>query len=58
MWTNFAKIGNPSIDDQTWELYDLGERKSIVLDVALHEENDILSERRKLLSTLANYYIN
>ena len=58
MWTNFAKTGNPSIDDQTWALYDLGERKSMVLDVAIHEENDILSERRKLLSTLANYYIN
>ena len=58
MWTNFAKTGNPSIDGQNWELYNLEERKAMVLDVAIHEENDILSERRKLLSSLANYYIN
>lgn len=58
MWTNFAKNGNPSIDGYTWNCYTLEERKTTVLDENIYEEKDILSERRKLLSSLANDYVN
>ena len=58
MWVNFAKNGNPSTDNYQWNCYDLVERKMMVLDKNIHEEKDILAERRKLLSSLANYYMN
>ena len=58
MWINFATNGNPSIDKYAWNQYDLVERKTIILGKEIKEEKDLLSERRKLLSPLAKYYIS
>jgi len=55
MWINFAKNGNPSIENYEWNCYDLSERKTMILGENIHEEKDILSERRKLLSSLAKH---
>ena len=58
MWVNFAKNGNPSIDGNVWNLYDLNERKTIILGEKIYEEKDLLAEQRKLMSPLFKYYIN
>ena len=58
MWVNFAKNGNPSNDKYIWNQYDLVERRTIILGEEIHEEKDILSERRQLLSPLAKYYMS
>ena len=55
MWINFAKNGNPSIENYKWNCYDLSERKTMILGENIHEEKDVLSERRKLLYSLAKH---
>ena len=58
MWINFATTGNPSNEKYIWSPYDLDERKTMIFDVDIHEEKDLLEERRRLLSSLAKYYLN
>lgn len=58
MWTNFARTGNPSTDSLTWERYGEPERATMVISRRPHMENDILHNRRKLLSPLLRHMIN
>lgn len=58
MWTNFARTGDPSIGSLTWKRYSEPERATMVISRLPHMENDILSNRRKLLSPLLQHMIN
>ena len=59
MWVNFAKTGNPSLEDISWDKYDTKDRKTITFkkgDVKM--ENDILKEQREILFPIVKYMIN
>jgi para-nitrobenzyl esterase len=58
MWTNFARNGNPSLDELVWNCYDLDKRETIILGENKYVEKDLLAEQRILMSPLAKYYIN
>ena len=58
MWTNFARNGNPSLDEHIWNCYDLDKRETMILGEKIYVEKDLLAEQRKLMSPLAKYYIN
>lgn len=58
MWTNFARCGDPSIEDFSWKPYEAGERQTVILAKELKMHSDVLSEQRKLLMPLVKYMIN
>lgn len=58
MWTNFARNGDPSTDNLTWDAYDEKRRATMVISRVPHMQNDILSGRRKLLFPLLRHQIN
>ena len=58
MWTNFAKTGNPSTSEITWEKYDTSKRKVILLDEKIEMAEDLKEEQREILEPLLKYYIN
>ena len=41
MWTNFAKTGNPSTSEITWDKYDNTKRKVIILDEKIEMSEDL-----------------
>lgn len=51
MWANFARTGDPSIDEVKWEKYDSETRKTLVIgnDNSLKMEDDYLGEQRKYM---------
>ncbi|NBI64238.1 carboxylesterase/lipase family protein [Clostridiales bacterium] len=59
MWANFARTGNPSIDDVTWTPYDSKTRETMVIgnDSSLKMESDPLAQQRKLIEPLLKYYV-
>ena len=59
MWVNFAKTGNPSLEDIVWDKYDIGERKTITFKKDnVKMENDILQKQRETLFPIVKYMIN
>ena len=58
MWTNFAKTGNPTTSEITWEKYDTSKRKVILLDEKIEMAEDLKEEQREILEPLLKYYIN
>ena len=59
MWVNFAKTGNPSLEDIQWHKYDMDERKTIIFEQdRIRMESDILREQRTLLFPVVKYMIN
>ncbi|MBQ9680626.1 MAG: carboxylesterase/lipase family protein [Ruminococcus sp.] len=58
MWTNFARTGDPSCGELTWEPYSADHRATMVLGKNAELRNDILAEQRKLLYPLLRYMIN
>ena len=59
MWVNFAKTGNPSIDNVNWEEYDTSDRKTLMIKKDKMEMNsDPLGPQRELLFPLLSYMIN
>lgn len=56
-WTNFARTGNPSVDDFVWEEYDLSTRKTMTVgnDCILKMVNDPLPTQRIILDELELY---
>lgn len=58
MWTNFAKTGNPSTSEITWDKYDSDKRKVIILDEKIEMTEDLKDEQREILDPLLKYYIN
>lgn len=59
MWVNFAKTGNPSIENVTWNKYNVDERKTIIFKKGnIKEESDVLKEQRETLFPIVKYMIN
>ena len=59
MWVNFAKTGNPSLEDIEWSKYDVENRKTIIFEKDnVREESDILNKQRELLFPVVKYMIN
>ena len=58
MWTNFARTGDPSTDSLKWEHYNVNSRATMIISREPRMENDVLSERRKLLTPLLLHMIN
>ena len=59
MWVNFAKTGNPSLENIIWEKYDTKDRKTMTFkkdNIVL--ESDILKEQRETLFPILQYMIN
>ncbi|KAJ9599104.1 hypothetical protein L9F63_010372, partial [Diploptera punctata] len=45
MWTNFAKTGNPSLSDITWEPFSESKPRYLNIDTEPHMDNHLLKER-------------
>lgn len=58
MWTNFARTGDPSVDDLVWDRYDEKTRATMIFSEDPHMQNDPLDGRRKLLFPLLRRMIH
>ena len=59
MWVNFAKTGNPSLEDAVWNSYNIKDRKTLIIKKgALKEEGNPLKWQRELLGPIVDYMIN
>lgn len=58
MWVNFAKTGDPDIEDVHWAPYTEKSRASLILDREIRTEEDLKARQRELLAPLLDYYIN
>ena len=59
MWVNFAKTGNPSLDDIEWKKYDSESRSTIIFKANnIKMEYDPLRFQREQLSPIVKYMIN
>lgn len=59
MWVNFAKTGNPSLEDIKLSKYDKKKRSTIIFEKdKIREEKEVLEEQRDLLSPIVKYMIN
>jgi para-nitrobenzyl esterase len=58
MWTNFARTGDPSVEDLRWEEYTEQKRATMVISKQPNIKYDVLSGRRILLAPLLRHMIN
>lgn len=59
MWVNFAKTGNPSLEDVTWDKYDCKQRKTMTFKKDdIKEVKDVLKDQREELFPIVKYMIN
>ena len=59
MWANFARTGNPSLEDIKWHKYDVDERKTMTFKKGhIEEKEDILKQQREVLFPIVKYMIN
>lgn len=58
MWVNFARCGNPSTDQHTWEPYTAESRKTMVLGEEIYMTEDLKTEQRELIEPLLHQYFN
>jgi len=58
MWVNFARTGDPSIEEHPWAEYDTDSRKTMVLGSNIRMESDIKAEQRKMLEPILDHYFN
>lgn len=59
MWVNFAKTGNPSLEDIKWDKYNKKDRKTLSIKKDdINIVSDPLSERRERLTPIVKYMIN
>lgn len=59
MWVNFAKTGNPSLENIPWNKYNEEDRKTITFKAGnIKEESDLLKKQRDLLFPIVKYMIN
>lgn len=58
MWVNFARSGKPDSGDVEWPLYDVEERKTLIVDLECKVESDVLKYQRECLFPLLKYMIN
>lgn len=58
MWVSFARSGNPSTADYTWEPYTRDSRMTMVLGEDIHMESDLKADQRVLIEPLLGHYFN
>lgn len=58
MWVSFARTGDPSTNDYSWDPYTAEDRMTMVLGDDIHMEPDIDGDQRTLLTPLLDYYFN
>ena len=58
MWVNFAKTGDPSTEEATWEPYSASSRNVMILGDSVHPEKDWREDERKCLLPLLKYRFN
>ena len=58
MWVNFARTGDPSISEITWEKYNTDKRKIMVLDEKIEMIEDYKTEQREILDPILKYNFN
>ena len=58
LWVNFAKNGNPSTKELTWEKYDSESRKTMILDKKIEMGEEYKKEQRELIEPILKYYFN
>ncbi|MBQ1491643.1 MAG: carboxylesterase family protein, partial [Blautia sp.] len=58
MWVNFAKTGNPSLEDLTWEPYSQESRGTMILDKESHMQWNLKEEAREKLMPILDYRLN
>ena len=59
MWVNFAKTGNPSLDNIKWNKYNAKNRLTMTFKKDnIKEEADVLANQRELLFPIVKYMIN
>lgn len=58
MWTNFARIGDPSTEDIEWPAYTAKDRTTIILSKEPHTAKAPLKQQHNLLFPLLRYMIN
>ncbi len=57
MWANFARRGDPSTEEVSWDEYKK-KRSTMVIGDRFHTEHDLLADQRKLLMPLLRYRMN
>ena len=58
MWINFARNGNPSTSEITWEKYNTDTRKTMIIDEKIEMVENLKDEQREILEPLLKYYLN
>lgn len=58
MWTNFAKTGDPSVDEALWKPYSASERNTMILGDRIRLEKDWKEPERQCISPLLRYCCN
>jgi len=58
LWVNFAKNGNPSTKELTWEKYDSKSRKTMIIDKKIEMGEEYKKEQRELIEPILKYYFN
>ena len=58
MWVNFARNGNPSTKEITWEKYDSKSRKTMIIDKKIEMGEEYKKEQRELIEQILKYYFN
>lgn len=58
MWVNFARTGNPSLEDLQWRPYTPHTRLTMILGKKTGMVRDLKREQRLLLQPMLNHYFN
>ncbi|MBR5620857.1 MAG: carboxylesterase family protein [Clostridia bacterium] len=58
MWVQFARTGDPSTSEITWEPYTAQARSTLILGEEIRTETDVLRKQRELVEPLLGHYFN
>ncbi len=58
MWINFAKTGDPGLEDMRWTPYTAQSRNTLILDRDIRMVKDLKEDQRALLFPLLDYCVN
>jgi len=58
MWVNFAKTGNPSVGNNTWDKFEPELKQTMVIGETVEMKNNLLEEQYILIKPLLKYNFN